>query len=254
MTTNIFPAVGWELEKELWRASKQYGFWRGALTIMDRFNLRREEGKEREQTYARWAETERTLLRCMEETNECSHIVLGFGKHISAAVFFDSPWKRRLESCSDCVRVAADVWSMSETSWDYRHKWLSFFDRNRDEVRKTWMTTKELRCLGRLPKPFELYRGYNKPQGKMGLSWTRDKNVAARIPLHPSRGIESTPCVITAIADPQDVIAYLTDRQEEEIIINPRNINFLKEEPAQEPLPQAPERHKIELKHSGRHK
>jgi hypothetical protein len=109
------------------------------------------------------------------------------------------------------------------------------------------MTNREKRFLRRLPSPFKLYRGYNKPRGKMGLSWSVDKKAAARIPFNPQLPGEENPWVITAVANPEHVLAYLTGRGEQEIVIHPKNIlRIVQEEPVPKFVP-ALERHKLQF-------
>ena len=109
------------------------------------------------------------------------------------------------------------------------------------------MTNRERRFLRRLPKPFELFRGYNKPRGKMGLSWSVDKKAAARIPFNPQIPGKQNPWVITAVASPEHVLAYLTERGEKEIVIHPKNIlRIVREEPVPKFVP-ALERHTLQF-------
>ena len=93
------------------------------------------------------------------------------------------------------------------------------------------MNAEDFSVLHTFPKPFTLYRGYNKPLGKMGFSWSLDKAVAASIPTHPVHGI-GNPWIITATANPENVIVYRDERLEREVIIDPKKIlRVLVEEP-----------------------
>ena len=235
-----------ELKLELALASKRYGFWPGAMTPNELDHLPQRSAKEREETHARLGETHQGYVEEIERTNRCGPMFIALDA-LHVRIFFDSPWKNRFKKCSDYVEAAKTVWIESPGSWYYRRKWTAFFEKHADEVRKVWMTNRELRFLRRLPNPFRLYRGYNKPKGKMGLSWTADKKVAARIPFNPQLPGEENPWVITAVANPEHVLAYLTGRGEKEIVIHPKNIRrIVQEEPVPKFVP-ALERHKLQF-------
>jgi len=227
--------MNWELEKELYEAGKRYKYWPYAIETFEyNISLPCITAEKRQEFYAQKAELQREALRYFEETKHCGSFVSFFGTQCSTLIFFNSPWKRRLKACSDYVRAAAGVWNMADTSWAYRRQWLSFFNRHKEEVRKSWMTEKELSVLHSLSKPFTLYRGYNKPHAKMGLSWTLDIRVAAKSPHFRAHG-KANPWIIAAIANPEDVIAYLDGRQEREIIIDPKRIlKIIRQERAEE--------------------
>jgi hypothetical protein len=98
------------------------------------------------------------------------------------------------------------------------------------------MSCDELKTLQKLLSRFKLYRGYNKGWGRLGLSWTLDGKVAASIPLGFGRGAQPNPWVLTGWASSGDVIAFLNDRSEQEIIIDPRKVEILSDEPAPKPV------------------
>ncbi len=238
-----------ELVLELNLASRRYGFWPDAIPPID-FHLLQQQrsAKAREETYARLGERHRGYVEQIERTNRCGPIINALAA-VQVPIFFDSRWKNRFKQCSDYVEAAKTVWIQSPGSWHYRRQWTAFFEKHAAEVRKVWMTDRELRFLRRLPKPFKLYRGYNKPSGKLGLSWSVDKKAAARIPFNPRLPGKQNPWVITAVANPEQVLAYLTERGEKEIVIHPKNIlRILQEEPVPEFVP-ALERHQLQFSH-----
>lgn len=218
------------------------------LRPIDFYLLQQRSAKEREETYASLGDSHRGYVEEMEKTNRCGPI-FDVLDALHVPIFFNSPWKDRFRKCSDYVEAAKTVWIESPGSWHYRRQWTAFFHEHAEEVRKVWMTNRERRVLRRLPKPFELYRGYNKPRGKMGLSWAADKKAAARIPFNPQLPGKQNPWVITAIANPEHVLAYLTERGEREIVIHPENIiRIITEEPVPKFVP-ALERHKLQFTH-----
>ena len=235
-----------DLIRELKLASKRYEFWPGAMRPIEFENLQQQSAKEREETYTRLGESHRGYVEQMERTNRCGPIFDGLDA-LHVPIFFGSPWKNRFKKCSDYVKAAKTVWIESPGSWHCRRQWTTFFDKHADEIRKVWMTNRELRLLRRLPNPFQLYRGYNKPRGKMGLSWSIDKKAAARIPFNPQLPGKENPWVITAVAKREHVLAYLTERGEKEIIIHPKNIlRIVREEPVPK-FVRALERHKLQF-------
>jgi hypothetical protein len=162
-------------------------------------------------------------IRRFEETNLCDNLVCLEIRN-GAEVLFDRRWSKLLETCPDYVKVLARVWSMARTNWKHYPAWRRFFENRRDEVQRIWMDEHDVSVFRTFLKPFTIYRGYNKPHGKMGFSWTLDKAVAARIPTHPTHYQNENPWVITAIANPEDAIAYIDSGKEREVIIDPKKI------------------------------
>jgi hypothetical protein len=173
------------------------------------------------------AEFEQQRLRRFEETNLCNDLMPP-DRHRHLETLFDRRWAKRIEACPDYIEVAAQAWIITSTNWEYYPEWKRFFSRHREEVRRIWMSEEDLSVFRTFPKPFRLYRGYNKPLGKMGFSWSLERRIAAKI----SYGRVNDEWIITAMANPEDVIAYTDRRLEREVIIDPKNIlEVLKEEP-----------------------
>ena len=89
--------------------------------------------------------------------------------------------------------------------------------------RKAMMTSDERAALKAMPEHLKIYRGYNAsvPNGHAGWSWTLDRSIAelfaARTP---------SPSVAVGICNRSDVVAYITDRDESEILVDPVNVRI----------------------------
>jgi hypothetical protein len=121
------------------------------------------------------------------------------------------------------------VWTEAETLWFYRRDWLGLFVRHSEAIRQKWMCERERTTLASLPVPVTIYRGYNKPHAKIGLSWSLRRDVARKVPTCGWRGHEN-PWLVTAQIDPRTAIAYLDARDEQEVIVRPSDIQVISDE------------------------
>ena len=222
----------WELDAEISEAGERHNFWPDLIQNYQYERLLSETPEAREELYIQQAEDQRKALLKFEETKKCEAFVLRFGHGHGARMLFQSPWSRRFRACPDYVEAAGSVWVQAYTLWAHRRHWLRFFDRRKEEVRRLWMNEDDVSVLATIPKPFTLFRGYNKPLGKMGLSWTLEKRIADKI----SYGRGTNSWIITATANPEDVIAYTDQRLEREVIIDPKKVVVVNEEPAEESI------------------
>lgn len=80
------------------------------------------------------------------------------------------------------------------------------------------MDNEERKLLSELPDGVLIYRGVRSENYKYGLSWTLDVNTAKWF---ASRFDTNTQIVYKAVIQKEDILAYISDRGEKEIIINP---------------------------------
>jgi hypothetical protein len=93
---------------------------------------------------------------------------------------------------------------------------LLFADRSQPEL---IMDEEERAALSAMSETLTIYRGCSKyPEAEMGFSWTLDQQ-KARWFAH--RFGDNDGYIVTATCQRSDVIAYLTDRDEAEIVIDP---------------------------------
>ena len=74
-----------------------------------------------------------------------------------------------------------------------------------------------------LPDEFTIYRGVSKGRTEKGLSWTRNKEKAEWFASRFGSGY-----VLQATAKKRNVLAYFNTRDEDEIVIHPRNLKYKK--------------------------
>ncbi len=132
-------------------------------------------------------------------------------------------------------KVFVSIWQGSEDVWNKmddfkkvlkKHGRKSFGDKD-----KCIMSKEEINKLKNLPEVFNVYRGYQiKPSDikkdifyRTGWSYSRDLDVAKYFSIRFSRK-NGFPYVATCRVKKKDVIAYLGDQDESEILINPKDV------------------------------
>ena len=93
--------------------------------------------------------------------------------------------------------------------------------------RECMMTPEERQTLASMPDPITVYRGYGNAASAMGWSWTTDR---AKAEWFARRSGSKRPGVTTGEIDKVNVVAYLTQRKESEIVADPKCIHVLSKE------------------------
>jgi hypothetical protein len=76
--------------------------------------------------------------------------------------------------------------------------------------------------------PITIYRGQLTFEEPMGVSWSLSKDIATKFSHGASiRAYVENGVLLEALVDKRDIIAYITGRGEEEIIINPTNVRLV---------------------------
>jgi hypothetical protein len=78
-----------------------------------------------------------------------------------------------------------------------------------------------------LPPVIEIYRGCQRVR-KRGLSWTTDVNVAQEF-ARAKRCHNSVPTLVSALIPKQHVFGVFLDRNENEIVVDPRRLRHLRQ-------------------------
>lgn len=111
--------------------------------------------------------------------------------------------------------VLREIWTDTENFWQYAEEWEGLLEEY--EGKDAFKTLKPL------PKEFTIYRGGS----KSGLSWTLDLERAKWF----ARRYGKTHPLWKSVVKKRNVIAYFTDRGEEEIVILPRGHTIIEEIP-----------------------
>lgn len=112
------------------------------------------------------------------------------------------------------------VWTDSENIWQNMRDWKTLLT-SRKPGRQYMMDWGERRALENKPAVFPVWRGFNTGGTKRGWSWTTSKDKAewfARRLLQD----DERPVLAEARVPKSRVIAYLTGRNEKEIVVDPR--------------------------------
>ena len=123
--------------------------------------------------------------------------------------------------------ILRSIWTDHEFPSVEKNLWLSMFEATNKSKRKL-MTGEERRSLNRLPKVVDIYRGYDGKHGSpLGLSWTLSKDKAIWF---ADRFGGEEPIVASATCKQESIIALFKGRKEEEVIINPLEVEIIDNE------------------------
>ena len=126
--------------------------------------------------------------------------------------------------------LAGDVWTDSENCWQYQEEWYEML--TADSTGREFMSSEDVRSVFTLPPEkgglapeTQVYRGFCREDGLDGFSWTLDK---ARAKWFARRAVwreggEELPMVASAKVAREHVIAYITGRDEQEIVLLPEH-------------------------------
>jgi len=168
----------------------------------------------------------RTMLREYEEQGDLQQAVMTYEKPFRFKVLAEHEHRM-----TDPVfwKTVADAWISSENLWqdaEAINRMLSSPRPKREEM----MTPDERNALNAMPSTLTIYRGYSGEGTPWGWSWTSDREKGewfARRPPGPWQGIPPDPTLVEATVRKADVIAYLTERDESEIVVNPKRVKIV---------------------------
>ena len=113
--------------------------------------------------------------------------------------------------------------------------WIDFFNANVKQKRKL-MNSKERKVIQDLPQHVTIFRGYNDLEntghGLMSVSWTLSEDLADWFARRFAG--DSNALVAEGICKNSNILAYFNRREEEEIVINPLDVNIMDNRSAKE--------------------
>jgi hypothetical protein len=115
-------------------------------------------------------------------------------------------------------RVARDTWLNVDEVHSQITQWESFFKHNFSE-HSSFMSPHEIAHLATLPEEIKIYRGYDRPNKRAGLSWTMSKFIASQY----ANRFKST-IIAQAVIHRSDVVGYLSARGHHEIVVKSRDV------------------------------
>ncbi len=118
------------------------------------------------------------------------------------------------------------IWTDSENIHECYTDWVSCFTSGRDN-RNEMMTQEDQLALAAMPDTITIYRGVGHKNAIHGMSWTTDITRARWFAKRFSSN-QKTKYIGTGEVLKKDVIAYFTTRNENEIVILPKDLKSLK--------------------------
>lgn len=132
---------------------------------------------------------------------------------------------------ADYWSLVSDIWTDSENIFQHLTEWLDIFDADNPRGdRERIMHQSERDALARMDPVIRIYRGSHRPFpiDRQGLSWTLDREKAEWFSTRLMGTREAYPRVLTGTIMRDNVIAYFTDRGEEEIVALPADVTVEK--------------------------
>lgn len=125
--------------------------------------------------------------------------------------------------------LLGDVWSDTENAWQNRHEWREAF--TADPKGREMMSDEDVRCVFDLPPEkggllpmTRIYRGYRFDDSLHGFSWTLDRARAKWFAHRLRQDDHPSPKVASGFVAREHVIAYMTGRDEQEIVTLPEHV------------------------------
>ena len=120
------------------------------------------------------------------------------------------------------------VWVDSENCWEYQDEWYDML--TADATGREFMSDEDVRSVFTLPPEkggllpeTKIYRGFSWDEALDGYSWTLDRARAKWFAHRSAWRKGDIPKVATATVKREHVIAYITSRDEQEIVLLPEH-------------------------------
>lgn len=124
--------------------------------------------------------------------------------------------------------LVGEVWVDSENQWEYADEWYEML--TADPEGREFMSDEDVRCVftltpekGGLAPETAIYRGFAHDDALNGFSWTLDRARAKWFARRSAWRDGDTPRVATATVRREHVIAYITSRDEQELVLLPEH-------------------------------
>lgn len=147
------------------------------------------------------------------------------------------PSRRRLElfqAIKSTIVTDAAYWAVLRDAWDaaeniglnfaFHEIFEFFYPMDREPNHRLMMTKTEQEIFDALPDTFTVYRGVGHPH-EINWCWTLDINVANWFARRFRR--DKPGWVLTGTVEKDNCIAYLNDRDEQEIITDPEQVDSI---------------------------
>lgn len=151
------------------------------------------------------------------------------GKWANVVWLHERPWRPdvlvgRVPGDADGFwELAAHVWVDTEFPHLREALWRELFAR---PGVKLMMSREELDVLSSLPQRVNIYRGAVRRKGESGLSWTLDRGRAAWFSRRFALDGEE-PVVLEGRVNRAEIIAFLTGRNEDEVLVLPEAVQVV---------------------------
>lgn len=121
------------------------------------------------------------------------------------------------------------TWTWSYNIWEHRDQWREILGGARRSL-GSFTSPSDLNKLKLLSDPLTVYRGCCE-KNQRGFSWTLDKQRAEYYAAFTQGWTKAKQrLIISGVVRKVDVIAYITTRNEEEIVVLPENVTEIKTE------------------------
>ena len=145
----------------------------------------------------------------------------------------DALWEiRRQVSDQEYWELLGYVWTDSENIWQWGQK-VRFLMGSQRPGRKHIMDELEQKALAALPDSVAIYRGLTSRGTRLGWSWTLVLDGPHGARWWSRRLLDSRdgeyPIVLKSTVAKSKIIAHFTRRSEQEIVVNPRDLNGVQE-------------------------
>ena len=154
---------------------------------------------------------------------------LAAGEWSKAFMFIEKPYYLEIIDQYAGRMSDEDYWSMLAIGYSHM-EWLTpegellkkLFTVDRPGRSEYLMDEKERSALAAMPEQITIYRGYQRPECRLGWSWTIDFEQAKWF----AKRFQETGSgfIASAKVDKSNVIAYWTGRNESEILVLPENL------------------------------
>lgn len=129
-------------------------------------------------------------------------------------------------------QLCKDYMSREDFAYYLKHSWLDEEDPNQDPTvsreeviryfrqadKQYLMKPDDLAHYQNLPDTLTIYRGVSPHRAKFGLSWTADQNIAMWFKKRYEGGSQGQ--LLTAVISKKHVLAYIDERNEQELIVD----------------------------------
>lgn len=126
-------------------------------------------------------------------------------------------------------KLLGSIWRDSENIRENPDEWTGLLTAPRAR-REMMMSPEDQKALLEMPLAFAVYQGHTSDRDD-GFSWTTERATADWFAKRFADLEGGRPMVATAVVAKRDVIAYMTNRNESEIIVDPARLTSVKRRP-----------------------